>query len=228
MRRLPMLISLCCVSILFAACGSNANNILTVSDTSPSNIDLKVSLSLNNSGRGKNYLEIITQQGQTWVAMSHGETMVCNGIPLALDSDKIGFVAQDFPLDTPTTPVTCMYTSGTHEASFTFTPPPPPQVLNPKAGAILDHSQPLTVSYSAKNGFRIRASAEVQNGEKLAGGTYIDAADNGGIALDMHNLHAGQGSIQITRFTDNYLDGTGFHSFEISCDTTTILNVTWV
>lgn len=226
-HRIGMLVTMLCVASLCAACGGN--NILTLSDTGPANIDVNVSLSLGN-GAG-NHLDITMLQNKTWVAMNHGETMICNDISIGLDPDHIGFTASDFPLDTPTTPITCVYHSGTHTGNFTITPTDAPQIISPVADATVALAQPLTVTYGAGPGVRVQASAhdvQVFKGEKSGSNNAIDKPDNGSITLDVRGLTPGQGFIQVTRFVDVHPVGTGFRSFEGGFDTTTILNVTWV
>ena len=237
MHRLLPFLFLWSTTIFFAACGGgNANNILTIADTSPSQLDLNLSLSINVNGTSTNYLSITTLQNKTWVAMTHGETMICNGTKLALDPDRIGFTSADFALATPTTPIACFYYSGAHQANFTITPLPPPQVLTPQEGAILSYAQPYTLTYVADKGSNVTTTPYVQVGGKTAGGKsgaqvksggYSQQPDNGSIPLNLHGLNAGPGFIQITRFMDAHLDKTGFRSFAGEIDTTTIVNVTW-
>lgn len=219
-------IALGCCLIFLSACGGN--NVLQLSDTQASQIDIAIALSINAMNDNQNYLAITTLQNSTWVSMNHHETMSCNGIKLDYDPDGTGFTTNDFPLATPITPISCFYISGSHQAQFSFTPPSPPQVSSPTANAILNHTQPLTITFTKVQGTNIRAiPSNDAGGGRIVMGKGANAADNGSLTLNVKDMHAGSGTLQVQRLIDTYIEHSGFRSIELTIDTTTTIPVVW-
>ena len=218
MHRLITYIALCTV-ILIAGCGGN--NILRNADTSASHIDMNLNISIGEDG--KNFLQVVVLQNDTSVAMEHGETMECNTIMIERDPDHTGFWATDFPLATPTTPITCQYSSTSAPVSFTFIPIPPPQLLTPLPSTH-DHTQPLDINFTPINGSQVQAKLVVAvNGKNQLMDTKTQA-DTGHLSIDVHTLQ-GTGKVQLLRFQESHPSNSGFHSLAIYLDTTTSIPI---
>jgi len=213
MQRLLTTITMCTCMVL-AGCGGN--NILHNADTSASHIEMSLNISVGENG--KNLLDFILTQNNIWVGLDHGETMICNTIPIDKNPDRNGFEATDFPLATTTTPITCQYSSTSAPVSFTFTPIPPPQLSTPLPPTH-DHTQPLDIVYTPINGTEVQTRSFVySNGKRKLMDTKMQP-DTGHLTLDVHNLQ-GTGGVELKRIQSISLPNSGFHSLDIYLDTT--------
>lgn len=165
------------------------------------------------------------------VRLVKGETVACNGT--ALCNDDSSFDGNlPFP-DDPSAPISCTYTSGAATASLSFTLPPTPVILSPKAGDTVTRAKNFTVLYTPGSGRGIQATADngMEQGKTTSGVpvTGLQQPDNGRYGpLDTTQLQPGTGRVTLDReYAPRTLSDTGFRAAQLNMRVDGAAAVTW-
>jgi hypothetical protein len=201
---------------------------LILKDTSPSELALSLTLIIGGydaSTRDITELNVtFTHQGRL-VRFMAGEQIACNGIALP------GY-GSNFNLKVPSVVfsgklVTCIYTSGTTSATFSFTAPLAPTILSPQENAQITRSSRTRVSYRLSPDW---AYYVIALGPPKKAWTPEAPAQPNPVLLDTSAFSPGAGSIAIHQFfTVRDLSGPDFQSVqEQEGDAIYAIQVTWV
>lgn len=183
---------------------------LTVIDTGPSSSDGKVAVVAQFFLNGP------------MVQFGSNVTVTCNGVPLTYNG--LGY-AERVPVASTGGTYTLVYTRNGSPTSMSLAVPVRPVVLTPTAGATVTRSNNLTITYTADGGAGIRASAG-DGSTGLGGNTQPDNGTFTG--FNVTALHAGAGTLGVSRDLTHSLTGTGFKSAQTSLSISSPdVKVTW-
>src|SRR5438270_13452886 len=202
--------SLLVLLLLIVAVGIAACGVQVVSPDNPPASVLDVTIQAVDEAApsdGKNVVTMQLLSNGTIVQFTHGETITCNGTPLAFNGlAYVGRIAQ--------APVGGMYqfvyTWNSGSATINLAVPQRPVVTSPTPGSTVTRTTSLTINYVADSGSGVDASAGDSSTGVLAN---IQKPDNGTYTgLDVSSLHTGPGVISIIRIFQGTPSGTGFKS----------------
>lgn len=209
------------VSVGVAACGAQV-----VSPDNPSASTLDVTIQVLDEAApsdGKNVVTMQLLSNGTIVQFTHGETITCNGTPLAFNG--LAYAGR-----IPQAPVGSMYhfvyTWNSGSATINLPVPQRPVVTSPTPGLTVTRTSSLTINYVPDSGSGIDASA----GDSSTGiDRNINEPDNGTYTgLDVSSLHAGPGVISIIRIFQGTPSGTGFKSVQTTYRSSSVdVHITW-
>ena len=197
-----------------------------VVDEPASNLTIKISVLDIESPPSDGKVAMVVQffSGGKYVQLAANATVTCNGINLPLGG--LGY-AERVPLVGPGGTYHFVHSRGGVNSQVNVTVPSRPVITSPAAGAHVPISNSLTITYVADGGTGIGASAG--DGSTGVGTGTVLQPDNGSFTgFDVSALHAGAGSIGITRQFINNIPGTGFAAAEVTyqCGSPQT-NVTW-
>lgn len=133
-------------------------------------------------------------------------SVTCNGVALVWNG--LGY-AGNVPVVPSGGTYTLVYTRNGSSTSMALIAPPHPTVTSPGSGATVARSTNLTITYVADGGSGIRGGAG-DSSTGLGGNSEPDTGTYTG--LNVSQLHAGPGSVNITRDFSPTVNGTGFKS----------------
>jgi hypothetical protein len=168
-------------------------------------------------------LPVIVQfyRGGGFVQLAGTSTVTCNGI--ALTWNGLGY-AERVPVVAPGGTLAFVHVRGGETAQIAVTVPPRPVVTAPASGASVARTTNLAISYAAAASAGVRPGAS--DGTSALAGT--EQPDTGTATIDVSQLHAGPGTIDISRRIVSTAGGTGFGAvsatYTISSAST---HVTW-
>jgi hypothetical protein len=203
------------------------NQMITLSDTSPSRLDVVLQLTPQNTYVYQFQVVVMFFVARkapmdTHVQLNHNETMTCDGTKLSRGA--IEFTGS-FPSVTAGKTVTCTYRSRGAQAAIAYTIPPDLTLLTPHNGDKVQRSRDLMVTYSP-------AGAEFGTASVIAELVYDTGSSispdsdpkkystsqpgTGTCQFDITGAHTGGSSLNIYREFDLNVPGSGFHSLTIA------------
>lgn len=222
LTRLLLLLAL--LTFTFS-CNPSSCNPVTPTNTLPSALDVKIDLTDEpTSSDGKNLVVMQFLSGGHAVQFTAGETVACNGMALAYNGLVLGYAGR-VPIQPVGGAYAFVYIRAAVNTTISLPVPSRPVFTSPTNGATVTRSNNLTIHYVAGAGTGVDAGAS-------DGSTGIQRnifeADNGTYTgLDVSALHAGAGSIDLTRKFEATPAGTGFHSAQTMYRSVGNANVTW-
>jgi hypothetical protein len=199
-----------------------------LADTSPSNLDVYVSLNVggyDTTSRDITFIGFGFTSQQRNVQFAAGERFTCGDHNLMRPDGTIG------PLELPTGAVAgktlnCRYVSGQTSAEITFTTPIPPTILSPADHAEVARNATTTIRY--RRGSSIARSYGVV---ALGGTKTISLPHNTGPAqamVDTTALHPGAGTISLAvEGVPPNTHSSPFKSFLAESQSMTYIDVIW-
>jgi hypothetical protein len=208
-------------------------HVTTLADTSAANLDVDVQL--ERSGDRLQDLVVVIgffvsekEPRDTIVRFTRGESVACNGTPLANDPN-----APSVPFQRTLTGISggatlsCVYTSGGVATPISYTLPPDLQILSPQAGDTVRRSKQTIITYLPTSGPDIQGGGS--NGPEF-GGTASGPAQSatGTYTFDSTAVHAGAGFIGINRHSAVTPTDSGFESLQVTYGDGASVPVTFV
>jgi hypothetical protein len=154
---------------------------------------------------GKVPLVVQVFHGNEFVKLGGSATLMCNGTPLSWSG--LGYAMQ-IPLPVAGDSLTFSHARGGMTTQFTIKVPPRPTLTSPAAGAMLNRTSSLGVGYVPATSAGVRAVAS----DSLVGVSGSEGSETGTAYVDVSMLHAGKGTVAITRRYLSVPSGTGFKS----------------
>lgn len=205
--------------VLFTACEQPA----TV-DKPASELAVKLTVIDTEANPSDNKVPVVMQfffDGK-YVKLTNSATVTCNGVTL---TDHGLGPAERVPIVAPGGTYTFQHSRSGVNTTVSITVPQRPVFVSPTANASVTRSTGLTINYVPGSGSGVRASAG--DGSTGLGGNL--QTDNGTYTgFDVSSLHAGPGTIGLTReFTNIHSGGTGFSSVESKYSSGSDIHVSW-
>ena len=202
--------------------GSNASD-PTVVDLPASQLSIEPQIIDDDPAPSDGMLPVVVQffRGNEFVQLAGNVALTCNDTPLLWTG--IGYGAR-IPVPEAGTSLVFGHVRAGTTAKLTIKVPPRPVMVSPAEGSMLSRSANLPIRYEPAASAGIRPSAS--DGVIGVGGS--EQGDSGTAYLDVSVLHAGGGTIAVSRRFLSVPTGTGFGSV-IANYTITSANtqVTW-
>ncbi len=188
---------------------SNLSATVTIVDTEETPSDGKVPIIIQFFKNG------------TYVQLAGSAAVTCNGVNLPLGG--LGY-AERVPIVAAGGTYHCLHSRSAVNTQINVTVPARPVITSPAAGSTVTRSNSLTINYVADGGIGIRGSA----GDGSTGLSKDVQNDTGSYTgFDVSSLHAGPGSIGITREFNNNIPAAGFISVQQKYSSGKSINITW-
>jgi len=182
---------------------------ITVIDTERNPSDHKVPIVVQFFSHGK------------FVQLATSASVRCNGVVLAWNG--LGY-AERVPQVAPGGSYNCSHMRSGVTATASLVVPPRPVLLSPAPGPVT-RSSALALAYAPGGGIGVRGSAG-DGSTGLGGGLQPDNGAYSG--FNVSALHAGPGSLGLTRELTMTLLATGFKSVTVKYSTGSDISVTWL
>lgn len=144
-------------------------------------------------------------QSGTFVQLATTNSVACNGVVLTWNG--LGY-AERVPIVAPGGSFAIVHSRGGVNTQVTMTVPARPVVTSPASGASIPRTGGLAIHYIAGMSEGVRPGA----GDGTTGLSGAEQPDNGTAMLDVSSLHAGPGTIDISRRIVTSPSGIGFAS----------------
>lgn len=203
---------------MFTAC-----NPPPVVDQPASDLDVKIAvLDVDESpSDGKVIVAVQFFSNGKYVELGDNVTVKCNDVLMPWNG-LLGYAGR-VPMVQAGGTYVCVHERNGQTSTITVLAPARPVFVSPVEGATVSRSSSLTITYTSGSGTGVRGGAS----DSATSFSANVQPDNGTYTLDASSMHAGPGTISLTRELTFTPAGSGFHSVEVSYSSGSEIAITW-